>query len=153
MNHQLFNHVNIDINNTDVPNGIADDLQAECERYDGLVKSFGGLDLQLLGIGHNGHIGFNEPNTEFDKNTHVVDLKQSTIDANARFFKSIDDVPKQAITMGNKSIMSAKKILLVASGKEKRDILERALYGPITPEVPASVLQMHNDLTVVCSVE
>ncbi|MDD2362726.1 MAG: glucosamine-6-phosphate deaminase [Oscillospiraceae bacterium] len=153
MNQNLFNHLNIDMNNTNVPNGIASDLQAECKRYDELIKSIGGVDLQLLGIGHNGHIGFNEPNTEFDKNTHVVDLKQSTIDANARFFKSKDDVPKQALTMGNKPIMSARKILLVVSGSEKRDILERALYGPVTPEVPASLLQMHNDLTVVCCVD
>ena len=153
MNHNLFNHVNIDMANTNVPIGIADNLNQECERYDKLIKELGGVDIQLLGIGHNGHIGFNEPNDYFDKETHVVDLKQSTIDANARFFSSINDVPKQAITMGIQSIMAAKKILLVASGPDKKDILEKAVYGPVTPLVPASILQMHPDLTVVYSVD
>lgn len=150
MNTNLFNHVNIDMANTNVPNGIATDLEQECKRYDRLIEELGGVDLQLLGIGHNGHIGFNEPNEFFDKTTHVVDLKQSTIDANSRFFEKIEDVPKRAITMGIKSIMSAKKVLLVA-GADKKDIIERALFGPITPQVPASVLQFHNDLIVVVS--
>ncbi len=150
MNTNLFNRVNIDMANTNVPNGIATDLEQECKRYDRLLEELGGVDLQLLGIGHNGHIGFNEPNEFFDKTTHVVDLKQSTIDANSRFFEKIEDVPKRAITMGIKSIMSAKKVLLVA-GADKKDIIERALFGPITPQVPASVLQFHNDLIVVVS--
>lgn len=150
MNTNLFNHVNIDMANTNVPNGIATDLEQECKRYDRLIEELGGVDLQLLGIGHNGHIGFNEPNEFFDKATHVVELKQSTIDANSRFFEKIEDVPKRAITMGIKSIMSAKKVLLVA-GADKKDIIERALFGPITPQVPASVLQFHNDLIVVVS--
>jgi glucosamine-6-phosphate deaminase len=150
MNTNLFNHVNIDMANTNVPNGIATDLEQECKRYDRLLEELGGVDLQLLGIGHNGHIGFNEPNEFFDKTTHVVDLKQSTIDANSRFFEKIGDVPRRAITMGIKSIMSARKILLVA-GADKKDIIERALFGPITPQVPASVLQFHNDLIVVVS--
>lgn len=150
MNTNLFNHVNIDMANTNVPNGIATDLEQECKRYDRLLEELGGVDLQLLGIGHNGHIGFNEPNEFFDKATHVVELKQSTIDANSRFFEKIEDVPKRAITMGIKSIMSARKILLVA-GADKKDIIERALFGPITPQVPASVLQFHNDLIVVVS--
>ncbi|NLN82238.1 MAG: glucosamine-6-phosphate deaminase [Clostridiales bacterium] len=150
MNTNLFNHVNIDMANTNVPNGIATDLEQECKRYDRLIEELGGVDLQLLGIGHNGHIGFNEPNEFFDKTTHVVDLKQSTIDANSRFFEKIEDVPKRASTMGIKSIMSAKKVLLVA-GADKKDIIERALFGPITPQVPASVLQFHNDLIVVVS--
>ncbi len=150
MNTNLFNHVNIDMANTNVPNGIATDLEQECKRYDRLIEELGGVDLQLLGIGHNGHIGFNEPNEFFDKTTHVVDLKQSTIDANSRFFEKIEDVPRRAITMGIKSIMSARKILLVA-GTDKKDIIERALFGPITPQVPASVLQFHNDLIVVVS--
>lgn len=150
MNTNLFNHVNIDMANTNVPNGIATDLEQECKRYDRLIEELGGVDLQLLGIGHNGHIGFNEPNEFFDKTTHVVDLKQSTIDANSRFFEKIGDVPRRAITMGIKSIMSARKILLVA-GADKKDIIERALFGPITPQVPASVLQFHNDLIVVVS--
>lgn len=150
MNTNLFNHVNIDMANTNVPNGIATDLEQECKRYDRLIEELGGVDLQLLGIGHNGHIGFNEPNEFFDKATHVVELKQSTIDANSRFFEKIEDVPRRAITMGIKSIMSARKILLVA-GADKKDIIERALFGPITPQVPASVLQFHNDLIVVVS--
>lgn len=150
MNTNLFNHVNIDMANTNVPNGIATDLEQECKRYDRLIEELGGVELQLLGIGHNGHIGFNEPNEFFDKATHVVELKQSTIDANSRFFEKIEDVPKRAITMGIKSIMSAKKVLLVA-GADKKDIIERALFGPITPQVPASVLQFHNDLIVVVS--
>lgn len=150
MNTNLFNRVNIDMANTNVPNGIATDLEQECKRYDRLLEELGGVDLQLLGIGHNGHIGFNEPNEFFDKATHVVELKQSTIDANSRFFEKIEDVPKRAITMGIKSIMSAKKVLLVA-GADKKDIIERALFGPITPQVPASVLQFHNDLIVVVS--
>ena len=150
MNTNLFNHVNIDMANKNVPNGIATDLEQECKRYDRLIEELGGVDLQLLGIGHNGHIGFNEPNEFFDKTTHVVDLKQSTIDANSRFFEKIGDVPRRAITMGIKSIMSARKILLVA-GADKKDIIERALFGPITPQVPASVLQFHNDLIVVVS--
>lgn len=150
MNTNLFNRVNIDMANTNVPNGIATDLEQECKRYDRLLEELGGVDLQLLGIGHNGHIGFNEPNEFFDKATHVVELKQSTIDANSRFFEKIEEVPKRAITMGIKSIMSAKKVLLVA-GADKKDIIERALFGPITPQVPASVLQFHNDLIVVVS--
>lgn len=153
MNHNLFNHINIDPANTNVPDGMAKDLQSECERYDKLISDFNGIDLQVLGIGHNGHIGFNEPDDCFEKTTHVVELKQSTIDANSRFFASVDNVPKRALTMGIQTIMAARKILLIASGADKRKILERALFGPITPQVPASVLQMHNDLTVVCCVD
>ncbi len=153
MNSNLFNHINIDLANTNVPNGLAADLQSECERYDKLIESFGGIDLQLLGIGHNGHIGFNEPSDAFVKETNVVDLRQSTIDANSRFFASADEVPKKAITMGMKSIMAARRILLVVSGEDKRDILDRALNGPVTPQVPASVLQLHTDVTVICCVD
>lgn len=153
MDSNLFNHVNIDKANTHVPSGTASDFNEECKRYDKLIEDLGGVDLQLLGIGHNGHIGFNEPSDSFDKGTHLVDLKQSTIDANSRFFERKEDVPRQAITMGIKTIMSAKKVLLIASGADKKDILEKALYGPITPQVPASVLQLHNDLTVVCNVD
>lgn len=153
MNTNLFDHINIKKENTHVPDGVAEDYDEECRRYDKLIEELGGIDLQLLGIGHNGHIGFNEPDEVFEKYTHVVDLKQSTIDANSRFFAKKEDVPRQAITMGIKTIMSAKKILLIASGADKKEILERALYGPITPNVPASVLQLHPDLTVVCSVD
>jgi len=148
MDHQLFNYININKENTNVPNGLASDLEQECKRYDQLIESLGGIDLQILGIGHNGHIGFNEPDKSFAKGTHVVDLDEVTIKANARFFDKIEDVPRQAITMGIQSIMNAKKIILVANGSDKEDIVNKAIYGPITPEVPASVLQLHPDLTV-----
>lgn len=151
MNKNFFEHINIDINNTFVPNGCAVDLAGEGKRYDEHIAELGGIDLKLLGIGLDGHIGFNEPDKYFVKNTHVVDLHESTIKANSRFFANIDEVPKRAITMGMVSIMQAKKILLIASGKEKRDILEKAFYGPITPEIPASILQLHPDITVIYS--
>ena len=151
MNKNFFEHINIDINNTFVPNGCAVDLAGEGKRYDEHIAELGGIDLQLLGIGLDGHIGFNEPDKYFVKSTHVVDLHESTIKANSRFFANIDEVPKRAITMGMVSIMQAKKILLIASGKEKRDILEKAFYGPITPEIPASILQPHPDITVIYS--
>ena len=151
MNKNFFEHINIDINNTFVPNGCAVDLAEECRRYDEHIAKLGGIDLQLLGIGFDGHIGFNEPDKYFVKSTHIVNLHESTIKANSRFFASEDEVPKKAITMGMVSIMQAKKILLIASGKEKRDILEKAFYGPITPEIPASILQLHSDITVIYS--
>lgn len=153
MDTHLFNRVNIDKANTNVPNGKAADYAAEGARYDALIASLGGIDMQLLGIGPDGHIGFNEPDEFFTKETHVVDLDPSTIEANARFFASADDVPRQAVTMGMGGIMSAKKVLLIASGVSKKEILEKALFGPITPEVPASLLQLHPDLTVVCAVD
>ena len=149
MNTNLFNHVNIDKAKTNVPSGVAEDLEAECARYDALIESMGGIDLQLLGIGHNGHIGFNEPADSFVVPTHVVELGETTINANARFFSSADEVPKKAVTMGIKAIMQAKKVLLIANGPDKKAIVEKALYGPVTPEVPASILQFHPDLTVV----
>ena len=151
MNKNFFEHINIDLGNTFVPNGCAVDLAGEGKRYDEHIAKLGGIDLQLLGIGLDGHIGFNEPDKYFVKSTHVVDLHESTIKANSRFFANIDDVPKRAITMGMVSIMQAKKILLIASGEEKRDILEKAFYGPITPEIPASILQLHPDITVIYS--
>lgn len=114
-----------------------------------MISSLGGIDLQLLGLGHNGHIGFNEPSAAFDKTTHCVDLGERTIEANARFFGSVEKVPKQAITMGIKSIMQAKKILLIVNGEDKKEILHRSLYGPVTPNIPASILQLHPDLTVI----
>ena len=151
MNHNFFDHINISINNTFVPNGCAVDLAGEGQRYDEHIAKLGGIDLQLLGIGLDGHIGFNEPDKYFVKSTHVVDLHESTIKANSRFFANEDEVPKKAITMGMVSIMQAKKILLIANGKAKRDILEKAFYGPITPEIPASILQLHPDITVIYS--
>ena len=149
MYHNLFKEVNIDMANTNIPDGTNPDSAAEAARYDQVIRDLGGVDLQLLGMGHNGHIGFNEPSDAFDKGTHCVDLQPSTIEANKRFFASIDDVPKQAYTMGIQTIMSARKILLLVSGAEKAEILHKALCGPITPHVPASVLQLHNDVTVV----
>ncbi len=151
MNHNFFEHINISINNTFVPNGCAACLADECKRYDEHIEQLGGIDLQLLGIGLDGHIGFNEPDRYFVKSTHVVDLHESTIKANSRFFEDENDVPRQAVTMGMVSIMQAKKILLIANGKAKRDILEKAFYGPITPEIPASILQLHPDITVIYS--
>ena len=149
MAEHLFDKVNIDFQNVNIPNGMETDADKECARYEAKIKALGGVDLQLLGIGHNGHIGFNEPNGQFDRTTHCVNLTQSTIEANKRFFASEEDVPRQAYTMGIKTIMQANKILMVASGEDKAEIVKRAFFGPITPEVPASVLQLHNDVTLV----
>ena len=149
MHQHLFDRVNIDPERTNVPNGMEPDAEKECGRYEELIRSLGGVDLQLLGLGHNGHIGFNELGEAFEKETHCVDLTESTIEANKRFFASADDVPKQAYTMGIKTIMQAKKILIVVNGENKADIVERAFFGPVTPEVPASILQLHNDVTLV----
>lgn len=149
MHQHLFDRVNIDPERTNVPNGMEPDAEKECGRYEELIRSLGGVDLQLLGLGHNGHIGFNEPGEAFEKETHCVDLTESTIEANKRFFASADDVPKQAYTMGIKTIMQAKKILIVVNGENKADIVERAFFGPVTPEVPVSILQLHNDVTLV----
>lgn len=151
MDHNLFAQINIDRANTFVPNGCAADLAAEGQAYDARIEALGGIDLQLLGIGLDGHIGFNEPDRYFVKSTHVVELHESTIAANARFFADEADVPRRAITMGMVSILQAKKILLIASGAGKRDILEKAFFGPITPEIPASILQLHPDITVIYS--
>jgi len=151
MDNNLFCNINIDRNKTHVPNGCADDFAAEGARYDALIKELGGIDLQLLGIGLDGHIGFNEPDDVFVGPTHEVVLDPSTIEANARFFASIDDVPTKAITMGMMSIMQAKKVLLIANGKNKEEIVNKSFFGPITPEVPASILQLHPDLTVIYS--
>ena len=151
MNHHLFDRVNIDKTKTFVPGGKVSDLKAEAEAYDNRIKALGGIDLQLLGIGLDGHIGFNEPDTCFTGETHVVTLHPSTIEANARFFSDISEVPTEAITMGMAAIMQAKKVLLIANGPKKKEILEKAFFGPITPEVPASILQLHPDLTVIFS--
>ena len=151
MNNNFFKHVNIDMNRTFVPSGIAADIKAECDEFDARIRRLGGIDLQLLGIGEDGHIGFNEPDDYFVKSTHVVDLDPTTIAANSRFFDSPSDVPRKAITMGMVSIMQAKRILLVASGEKKKDILEKAFSGPITPRIPASILQLHEDITVIYS--
>ena len=150
MHKHLFDRVNIKLENTNVPDGTQEDAAKECARYEALIESMGGVDIQLLGLGHNGHIGFNEPAEQFDKVTHCVDLQPSTIEANKRFFASADDVPKQAYTMGIGTIMNAKKIVVVVSGEDKAEIVKKAFFGPVTPNVPASILQFHPDVTVVC---
>jgi len=153
MNKHLFKHVNIKPENTNIPDGMAEDGEAEGKRYDEVVRKLGGVDLQVLGIGNNGHIGFNEPDEFFAKGTHQVALTQSTIEANARFFNSIDEVPKFAYSMGIQTIMSAHKILLMASGKVKADAIYNTIYGNITPKVPASILQLHPDVIIVADEE
>ncbi len=148
MDKHLFGQVNIFRENTHLPNGAAADPEEESRRYEALVESLGGVDLQLLGIGHNGHIGFNEPTDSFPPVVHPVELTESTIQANSRLFDRIEDVPTKAITMGIGTILKADKILLIA-GADKRAILEEALTGKVTPWVPASVLQLHRDVTVI----
>lgn len=149
MNTNLFDHVDIDKARTNVPNGLEPDAEKACKDYDAIIESVGGIDLQLLGLGHNGHIGFNEPADVFVKTTQCVDLQESTIEANKRFFEKIEDVPRQAYTMGIQSIMLAKKVVVVVSGADKAGIVEKAFTGPVTPQVPASILQMHPDVTIV----
>ena len=149
MNKHLFDRINIYKENTYVPNGLEADSKKACQEYNDIITKCGGIDMQLLGLGHNGHIGFNEPGGAFEKETHCVNLTKSTIEANKRFFEKEEDVPRQAYTMGIKSIMQAKKILVVVSGEDKADIVKGAFTGPVTPEVPASVLQLHNDVTLV----
>jgi glucosamine-6-phosphate deaminase len=149
MNTNLFDHINIDKANTNVPDGLEPDSDVACGKYNELIANCGGIDLQLLGLGPNGHIGFNEPDSVFIAGTHCVDLTESTIEANKRFFESADDVPRQAYTMGIQNIMSAKKILVVVSGANKAESLAKAINGPIDPPVPASILQLHNDVTFV----
>ena len=149
MNDNLFNHVDIDKDFTFVPNGLAEDAEAECAEYDEIVEALGYADLQLLGIGHNGHIGFNEPDSVFTKATHVVDLTDSTIDANTRFFANRDEVPRQALTMGMGCIMNAARVLLIASGAGKADAVYNTVCGPIDPKCPASILQLHPDVVIV----
>lgn len=148
MNDNLFKGIDIDKNNTNLPNGKADDMNAECDRYTALLDSMP-QDIQLLGIGGNGHIGFNEPGTPFNSTTHIVELQERTRIDNARFFSSLDEVPTHAITMGIKNIMNAKKILVVANGKGKAEAVYSMVKGEITESCPASVLQNHNDVTVI----
>lgn len=149
MNHNLFDHINIDKGNTNVPNGLAEDGEAECRRYDDIISAHGGTDLQLLGIGGNGHIGFNEPASAFQKGTYLVTLTEETRQSNARFFSSLDQVPTHAFTMGIGGIMAAARVLLLANGEAKAKALCDSFFGPITPEVPASVLQLHGDCIVI----
>ena len=153
MRDNLFDHINIKDENTHIPDGMALDTELECARYDAVIHNLGGIDLQLLGIGHNGHIGFNEPDKVFAKDTHCVSLSESTVEANSRLFDHIQDVPRFAYTMGIWPIMQAKRILIIASGTSKAEIVREAFYGPITPAVPASVLQLHQDVTLVADEE
>ena len=149
MYENLFRHVNIDMANTNIPNGMEPDSDTECARYEKVIESLGGVDLQLLGLGHNGHIGFNEPADHFARMTNGVNLQASTIEANKRFFESADQVPKQAYTMGIGTIMRAKSVLLIVSGADKAETLAKVIAGPVTPQVPASILQFHPNAVVV----
>ena len=150
MQENLFDHISIKPENTIVPDGLAADIPAMCEAYERKIEDWGGVDIQLLGIGHDGHIGFNEPGEAFELETHCVNLTAETIEANKRFFDgNVDLVPKQAYTMGIKTIMQARKVLMVANGAGKAEIVKKAFFGPVTPEVPASILQMHPDFTLV----
>ncbi|MCX7695364.1 MAG: glucosamine-6-phosphate deaminase [Caloramator sp.] len=153
MMEHLFKHVDIDENNINIPNGRAENIEKECIEYEEKIEKAGGIDLQILGIGKNGHIGFNEPDVKFEAKTHLVRLDEDTIKANSRFFNSIDEVPTKAISMGIKTIMHARKIVLLASGKQKAEIIEKMVNGPITPDVPASILQLHPDVTLILDKE
>ncbi len=148
MESNLFHHINIDKSRTFVPDGLEPNPAKVCQEYDEIIEKLGGIDLQLLGLGHNGHIGFNEPSPVFSCGTNCVDLTASTIEANKRFFTSEADVPRQAYTMGIGSIMKAKKIVIVVSGEDKASILDKVINGPVTPEVPASILQLHRDVII-----
>lgn len=153
MQDNLFDHVDVVPENTHVPNGFNPDADAACAEYEAGIEAAGGLDLQLLGLGHNGHIGFNEPADSFAVTTNCVKLTESTINANSRLFDSVDEVPREAYTMGIGTIMKAKKILVVANGEGKAEIVKKAFFGPVVPQVPASVLQLHPDVTVIVDKE
>ncbi|MCI7730080.1 glucosamine-6-phosphate deaminase [Enorma burkinafasonensis] len=153
MNDQLFNHINIDPANVHVPDGSNPDADAACSEYDRMVEEAGYCDLQLLGIGRNGHIGFNEPDEVFSKGTHCVDLTQSTIEANARLFEREEDVPRQAYTMGTQTIMNARMVVVAANGENKAQAVHDMCFGPITPQCPASILQLHPNVVVVADEE
>ena len=153
MDDKLFNHININKENVFIPNGMAEDVDQECVNYDKMLEEAGGIDIQVLGIGNNAHIGFNEPTINFNVGTHVVTLNESTRQANARFFNSINDVPTKAVTMGTGGIFKSKKILLLASGKNKAQAIYNSVYGKVTPEVPASILQLHQDVIAILDKE
>ena len=148
MREILFRHVNIAPEHTDIPDGMAADAPEECSRYDRLIRSLGGIDLQLLGIGNNGHIGFNEPDDHFSMGTRLVKLAESTRQANRRFFDGIDQVPTHAYSMGIRDILQAKRVVMVASGEGKAQAIKAAFSGPVTPRVPASILQYHPDFVL-----
>ena len=150
MNYNLFNHVNIDKSRTFVPDGLESDSQKACDTYNEIIRQQGGIDLQLLGLGHNGHIGFNEPCDHFPVITHEVQLTEMTREANKRFFSSLADVPTAALTMGIGTVMATRKIVMIITGADKADILYKVFFGPVTPEVPGSILQFHSDVTLIC---
>jgi glucosamine-6-phosphate deaminase len=150
MQENLFDHISIRPENTIVPDGLATDVHTMCAAYEKQIEEWGGVDVQLLGIGHDGHIGFNEPDDHFPVMTHEVVLTAMTRDANKRFFSSIEEVPTAAFTMGIGTVMAARKIVMVITGADKQKILRKAFFGPVTPEVPASILQFHPDVTVIC---
>lgn len=151
MMERLFNHINIDKNNVHILDGMAKDLDKEAKAYDEKIKASGGIDLQILGIGHNGHIGFNEPDEAFSLSTRIVELSESTINANSRFFENEDEVPHRALSMGIGTIMNAKSIVILIAGEEKAEIMDKMINNPVTPLVPASILQLHKDVTVIYS--
>lgn len=153
MNHHLFQYVNLKKENIHIPSGSHQKVEETCKNYDQEIAKAGNIDLQILGIGNNGHIGFNEPDIKFEAGTHLVSLDEATIEANSRFFDSIEAVPKTAISMGIRNIMHSKKIVLLANGKAKANILKEMLSGPVTPNLPASILQLHNDVTIIVDEE
>ena len=153
MRENLFRHIDIKLENVNIPEGTAENIEFECESYEKKIKRAGGIDIQVLGIGINGHIGFNEPDIKFEARTHLVNLDEETIEANSRFFNSIEEVPKSAISMGIKTIMHAKKIVLLAAGSEKANVIEKMIKGSITPDLPASILQLHPDVTLILDKE
>lgn len=153
MQEKLFDHINIKPENTIVPDGLAEDIPTMCEQYEHKLEDWGGIDIQLLGLGHDGHIGFNEPCDHFPAATHEVRLTEMTREANKRFFASVNDVPASAITMGVGTIMAAKKIVMLVTGKDKADILFRTFWGPVTPQLPGSILQFHPNVTVICDMD
>jgi glucosamine-6-phosphate deaminase len=149
MKEHLYSHINANPKNIHIPNGMASDIGMECSAYEALIAASSGIDLQILGIGENGHIGFNEPGTPFSSRTHLVDLVEKTRNANARFFSSLADVPRQAISMGISTILEAKRIILIANGETKRAAVNGLLYAPISPDMPATALRLHKDVTLV----
>ncbi len=153
MHQHLFNHINISPKNIHIPNGMTKNVEEECAKYDEAIEEAGGIDIQVLGIGNNAHIGFNEPTMNFEKGTHLVELEQSTIEANARFFDNIDDVPKKAVTMGVGAIFKSRKIMLLACGEGKAEAIYNTVHGKVVPEVPASILQFHSDIVLILDKE
>lgn len=149
MRDNLFNHVNVAKQNLHIPNGMAEDIEKECSEYDKSIESFNEIDIQILGIGDNGHIAFNEPSSKFEMNTHKVELTKETIESNSRFFKSIDEVPTHAVTTGIKNIMLSKRVILLANGKNKADAINKTLFGNVDPQVPASILQLHPNVDII----